>query len=210
MQKIKNIILDYGNVIFMIDFALVHQAFKNLGVKDVDNFFAHHGQDSLFDDFDKGSITVAEFRDGVRERAGKKDLTDAQIDQAWNSLLVGIPEGKHDVLNEIKKHYRTFLLSNNNELHYAHCMAELQEKYGIPNNDHFFEKCYYSHLIGKRKPDLAIFKQLIDEQELISNETLFIDDSPQHLEAAQRLGIRTELCTKERPLEKIIAELDLL
>lgn len=147
MQKIKNIILDYGNVIFMIDFALVHQAFKNLGVKDVDNFFAHHGQDSLFDDFDKGSITVAEFRDGVRERAGKKDLTDAQIDQAWNSLLVGIPEGKHDVLNEIKKHYRTFLLSNNNELHYAHCMAELQEKYGIPNNDHFFEKCYYSHLI---------------------------------------------------------------
>src|SRR5690606_40748067 len=92
MQKIKNIILDYGNVIFMIDFERVRQAFEDLGVKNVNDFFAHRGQDPLFDQFDKGEISVAEFRDGVRERAERGDLSDEQIDAAWNALLVGVPE----------------------------------------------------------------------------------------------------------------------
>ena len=61
MQKIKNIILDYGNVIFMIDFQRLKQAFTDLGIPNVDDVFAHSGQIALFDDFDKGRIG----KDGV-------------------------------------------------------------------------------------------------------------------------------------------------
>lgn len=210
MQKIKNIILDYGNVIFMIDFNRVHQAFEDIGVQNARTFFAHAGQDPLFDEFDRGAITAAEFRDGVRERSKQSHLTDEQIDLAWNSLLVGIPEGRHEILDRIKKRYRTFLLSNNNELHYAHCMGYLQKNCNIESNDHFFEKCYYSHLLGKRKPERDIFEQVLNEQGLDPKETLFIDDSPQHLQTAQQLGIHTELCTKDRPLEKILDDLNLI
>lgn len=210
MQKVKNIILDYGNVIFMIDFPRVRQAFMDLGIKNVDDFFAHHGQDSLFDAFDRGEITVAEFRDGVRAKAERPDLTDQQIDDAWNSLLLGVPEGKHEILEELKKNHRTFLCSNNNELHYAYCMNSLQEQYGIPDNEQFFERTYYSHLEGLRKPDTTIFERLLQENGLIAEETLFIDDSPQHLEGAAKLGIQTALCTKERPLEVLVKELNLI
>jgi len=209
MQKVKNVILDYGNVIFMIDFPKVRQAFMDLGIKNVDEFFGHHGQDSLFDAFDKGEISVPEFRDGVRKKADRYDLSDEQIDTAWNSLLIGVPEGKHEILENLRDNYRTFLCSNNNELHYAYCMNHIQEKYGVPTNDVFFERTYYSHLEGLRKPDAAIFERVLEQNNLIPEESLFIDDSPQHLEGAKKLGIQTVLCTKERPLEQIVADLKL-
>ena len=210
MLKFKNIILDYGNVIFMIDFMKVREAFINLGIKNVDDFFGHHGQDSLFDSFDKGNITISEFRNGVREKAGNNDLSDEEIDQAWNALLIGVPEGKHEILEALHQHYRTFLLSNNNELHYAFCMNHIYEKYGVSNNDEFFEKTYYSHMEGLRKPGKEIFERVLNENNLLPEETLFIDDSPQHLKAADELGINIVLCTKERPLESIVKDLNLL
>ena len=210
MQNIKNVILDYGNVIFMIDFPRVRQAFIDLGIQHVDDFFAHHGQDSLFDSFDRGEITAAEFRDGVREKANKPDLTDEQIDHAWNSLLIGVPEGKHEIMEQLNKRYRMFLLSNNNEIHYTYCMNHIKEVYGVEDNEQFFEKTYYSHLAGLRKPDLAIFELVLKENNLNPAETLFVDDSPQHLEGAKQLGIQTALCTKEHPLEAIVEEFRLL
>ncbi|WP_313259413.1 HAD family phosphatase [Sphingobacterium sp.] len=209
MQKVKNVILDYGNVIFMIDFPKVRQAFMDLGIKNVDEFFGHHGQDSLFDAFDKGEISVPEFRDGVRRKADRYDLSDEQIDTAWNSLLIGVPEGKHEILENLRDNYRTFLCSNNNELHYAYCMNHIQEKYGVPSNDVFFERTYYSHLEGLRKPDAAIFERVLEQNNLIPEESLFVDDSPQHLEGAKKLGIQTVLCSAERPLEQIVADLKL-
>ncbi|MBE8715111.1 HAD family hydrolase [Sphingobacterium hungaricum] len=209
MQKIKNIILDYGNVIFMIDFPTVRQSFIALGITNVDDFFAHHGQDSLFDAFDRGEISIAAFRQGVRDKAHRQDLSDEQIDQAWNSLLIGVPEGKHELLLQLKEKYRLFLLSNNNALHYEFCMKHIQDTYGVPDNSVFFEKAYYSHLMGKRKPDPAIFQQVIDEQHIVPEETLFIDDSPQHLASAEAMGFQTALCTETEDLAAIIKKLEL-
>ncbi|TYP94450.1 putative hydrolase of the HAD superfamily [Sphingobacterium allocomposti] len=209
MQKIKNIILDYGNVIFMIDFLRVRDSFISLGIKNVDSFFGHRSQDPLFDLFDRGEITAAQFREGIRMRTGRPDLTDEEIDAAWNTLLIGVPEGKHEVLAYLHKKYRCFLLSNNNEIHYQYCMNHIREKYGINDNSIFFEKTFYSHLVGLRKPDAAIFQEVVDQTGIVPDETLFIDDSPQHLEGAQRLGFRTALCTSEEPLEVLVKKFNL-
>ncbi|HLT88492.1 MAG TPA: HAD family phosphatase [Sphingobacterium sp.] len=209
MQKVKNIILDYGNVIFMIDFARVHEAFISLGIKNVDDFFGHRIQNPLFDAFDRGEINAAVFRDGIRERSNRPDLTDDQIDDAWNALLIGVPQGKHEILTYLQTKYRTFLLSNNNEIHYAYCMRHIQEKYGVPDNSVFFEKAYYSHLMGLRKPEKEIFEHIVADTGISPAETLFIDDSPQHLETAEKLGFCTALCSKEEPLEEIVRKLAL-
>lgn len=193
MQNIKNIIFDYGNVIFSIDFARVQQSFKALGISNVDEFFGHLQQDPIFDAFDRGQITAAQFRDRIREKANNPDLTDNEIDAAWNSILVGIAEGNHDLLLQLKDKYRTFLLSNINEIHYDFILKYLKKDFNFDSNDHLFEKIYYSHFTGKRKPEIAIFEQVLHENSLNPSETLFIDDSPQHLAAAQTLGIQTFL-----------------
>ncbi len=193
MQNIKNIIFDYGNVIFSIDFARVQRSFKALGISNVDEFFGHLQQDPIFDAFDRGQITAAQFRDRIRKKANNPDLTDDEIDAAWNSILVGIAEGNHDLLLQLKDKYRTFLLSNINEIHYDFILKYLKKDFNFDSNDHLFEKIYYSHFTGKRKPEIAIFEQVLQENNLDPTETLFIDDSPQHLAAAQTLGIQTFL-----------------
>jgi len=210
MQKIKNIILDYGNVIFMIDFAKLQKAFSQLGIPEDREIFAHHGQIALFDEFDKGIISPEEFREGIREITENPDLSDQQIDDAWNALLIGVPQGKHEILLKLKERYRTFLLSNNNAIHYAYCMDHIQQVYGIEDNSVFFEKAYYSHFMGMRKPNADIFLHVLHEQGLNPSETLFIDDSPQHLETATKLGMHTALCTKEEPLEVLVDKWQLI
>lgn len=210
MQKVKNIILDYGNVIFMIDFQRLKRAFLELGIPNVDEVFGHSGQIRLFDEFDKGKISSTEFREGLRALANRPLLSDEEVDAAWNALLIGVPAGKHELLTRLNDKYRTFLLSNNNEIHYAYCMEHIRQEYGVQDNSGFFEKTYYSHLMGMRKPDKEIFLQVLAENNLIPEETLFIDDSPQHLATAEELGMQVELCTSERPLEQIVRAYNLL
>ncbi len=206
LEGIKNIIFDYGNVIFTIDFKRTQKAFEDLGIKNVESFFAHKGHHSIFDQFEAGQTTAAEFRSGIRELVGNAGLTDEQIDSAWNSLLVGVMEGNHDLLLKLKSKYRTFLLSNINEIHLSFITHYLQKEFGLDGNDGFFEKIYYSHLVGKRKPNPAIFEQVLSENGLNPKETLFIDDSPQHLKPAGELGINTYLLTYPDSILKVFKD----
>ncbi len=205
MQNIKNIIFDYGNVIFSLDFQKGLQAWKELGIEDPAQFYTHKLQDPIFDGFEKGEVAVDEFRAYIRKKIGNAHLTDAQIDKAWNSLLLGIPDGNHELLLSLKPKYRTFLLSNINPIHYDYIMDYLKTGFGFDGNDHLFEKVYYSHLVGKRKPDAAIFEQVLEENNLNPAETLFIDDSPQHVATAQKLGIQTYLMASPDSIQKLFS-----
>lgn len=193
MQNIQNIIFDYGNVIFEIDFSRAQQAFTELGVSRVSELYGHRAQHTIFDDFDRGTITAAEFRAAVRKLSERPELTDTQIDQAWNALLIGVPDGNHELLLDVKNRYRTFLLSNNNEIHYQWILDYLQREHQLEDNSTFFQTAYYSHLMGMRKPDREIFDFVLENENLRPEETLFIDDSPQHIATAKSLGIQTHL-----------------
>ncbi len=202
MENIKNIIFDYGNVIFSLDFLRGQAAWKELGINNAADFFGHKQQDEIFDKFDRGEVTADQFRAYIRQKTGNPELADDQIDAAWNSMLLGIESGNHELLLSLKGKYRTFLLSNINEIHYGYIMNYLKTDFGFDSNDHIFEKTYYSHLTGKRKPEPAIFEMVLNENNLNPSETLFIDDSPQHLATAQKLGIQTFLMTAPDTLQQ--------
>ncbi|KQS35761.1 HAD family phosphatase [Pedobacter sp. Leaf194] len=197
MQNIKNIIFDYGNVIFDIDFRIAQDSFKKLGITNIENFFAHKAHNQLFDDFETGAISPAEFRAGIRDAAKKPELTDAEIDEAWNSLLIGTIQENHDLLLKVKEKYRTFLLSNNNEIHYDWIINYLKTTFKINNYDDYFEKAYFSQQMKLRKPNTNIFEQVLKENNLNPAETLFIDDSPQHIAGAEKVGLNTLLMTEK-------------
>lgn len=204
MQNIKNIIFDYGNVIFLLDFQKLREGWKNLSIDDPDKFFSHGIQDPIFDAFDRGLASTTEFRDYLRQKIGNPDLTDEKIDIAWNSLLIGVDEGTHELLAELNKKYRTFLLSNINPIHYEYIMNYLKSEFGFEGNDHLFEKTYYSHLIGIRKPDYSIFEKVLTENGLKAEETVFIDDIQANLDAAQALGIKTLLMKAPDTIQNLI------
>lgn len=203
---IKNIIFDYGNVIFDIDHQLTIQAFQDLGLQHDKGFFGHLQQNPLFDEFEKGNITPAQFRNEVRIIADQS-FSDEVIDKAWNTLLLGIRPGYLEYLLEVKSLFRTFLLSNNNEIHYNWINNYLQNEYNVANMSQFFEYDYYSHIMRMRKPNADIFEKVISDQQLNVQETLFIDDSPQHLETAKKLGFQTHLMLKTEDLRELLPKL---
>jgi putative hydrolase of the HAD superfamily len=124
--------------------------------------------------------------------------------------LIGVPDGNHDLLLKIKAQYPTFLLSNNNEIHYDWIMKYLKADFGLADNSSFFIKDYYSHLLRMRKPNHDIFEYVLDTHQLKPEETLFIDDSPQHLKTAQELGLQTYLMTAPDNLQLYFSKNGLL
>ena len=201
---IKNIIFDYGAVIFDIDHQLTIQAFKDIGLQAENDFFGHLTQNPIFDLFEKGEISEVEFRNSIRKLIPAQ-LTDQTIDEAWNKMLLGIPSGNLETLLLAKNNYRTFLLSNNNAIHYdwilKYLLAEFQLINGMAD---YFEKDYYSHLMGMRKPNADIFEFVLQAHGLNKSETLFIDDSPQHIATAKQIGLHTHLMLKEDQLLDIV------
>ncbi len=201
---IKNIIFDYGAVIFDIDHQLTIQAFKDIGLQTENDFFGHLAQNPIFDLFEKGEISSIEFRNSIRKLI-PTPLTDNDIDEAWNKMLLGIPSGNLETLLLAKNNYRTFLLSNNNAIHYdwilKYLLAEFQLVNGMAD---YFEKDYYSHLMGMRKPNADIFEFVLHAHGLNKSETLFIDDSPQHIATAKQIGLHTHLMLKEDQLLDIV------
>ena len=105
-------------------------------------------------------------------------------------------------ISQITARMPTFLLSNTNAIHLAHFNALLKRHAGEKDLSSFFRKVYLSHEIRMRKPDAEAFQLILDEQELDPASTLFIDDSPQHIESAGKLGLQTLHLTSIHVLEQ--------
>lgn len=187
-KKIKNIIFDLGGVILNIDYHLTINAFKALGLENFDTLFNQAKQVGVFDLLDKGLITPQGFRDEIRQITAS-NLTDEQINSAWNAMLLDFPPLRLELLRKVKSSYKIFLLSNTNAIHLEFYNQILHKTFGVDNLSVFFNREYYSHLIHMRKPDAEVFELILNENNLRPEETLFIDDSEQHVEGAKKLGI---------------------
>ncbi|MDG1175893.1 MAG: HAD family phosphatase [Flavobacteriales bacterium] len=196
LEGIKNIIFDLGGVILNIDYQITVEAFKKLGIDDFEEIFSQYKQSTLSDDFETGRITELEFYEGIKTISGK-DFTFEEYKNAWNALLLDLPKERINILKKLSEKYRLFLFSNTNETHYKEFVTKVESDFNT-----IFEKTYYSHQFGKRKPDSDSFLSILKENNLIIEETLFVDDSIQHIESANLLGIRT-LLIQEKPITEL-------
>lgn len=188
LSGIRNVIFDLGGVILNIDYHRTIAAFTALGIADFDAMYSQAAQSNLFDLLETGNCTPQEFRDGLKPflPAG---TTDAQIDNAWNALLEDLPAERLTLLAACKQRYQTFLLSNTNSIHYDQYIQDLEAAHGLADMNGLFHKVYLSHEVHLRKPDVVIFEHVLNDQQLKASETLFIDDSIQHIDAARKAGI---------------------
>ncbi len=184
-----SIIFDFGAVIIDIDYNKAKLSFEKLGVKKFDDLFSKAAQNNLFDNLEKGLISENEFRLEIKKYAGIQ-LQDEAIDAAWNSMLFSIPQARFTLLEQLSKQLPLYLLSNTNSIHERAFETQIDEQYGYKKFKSFFTKIYFSHHIHKRKPDLEIFQYVINENKLNPHTTLFIDDSPQHIEGAIKAGLQ--------------------
>src|SRR5690554_1000258 len=191
IPEVKNIIFDLGGVILDVDYSRPVEAFEKLGAKDFDEVFTQQHQDEFFSAFERGDITPSQFRKKLRKYL-PDEVTDEAIDDAWCTILGELPSDRIVLLKMLARmNYRLFLLSNTNSIHIRVFTAYLDQTYGKNLFKHLFEKVYYSSQMGLRKPSHEIFEFVLKENNLKASETLFIDDSIQHIEAAKKIGIQT-------------------
>ena len=183
------IIFDLGGVILNIDYHCTISAFKALGMEQFDRHFTQLRQEHLFDLYETGRITDAAFRQGIRPHL-RPEVTDDQIDDAWNAMLLNLPTERLELLRELGTGRRLFLLSNTNGIHIRAFQAQLLQTHGLPDLNEYFERVYLSYQMGLRKPDPTIFLKVCSDNNLAPAQTLFIDDSPQHVEGARMAGLR--------------------
>ena len=189
-EDIENIIFDLGGVILKIDLDMVKTGFISLGFKDLESDFELFKQNLIFEKFEKGQIEAQVFRNEIR-KACPKPFSDKQFDEVWNSMLHDFPKRNIKLLQQLKTKYNIFLLSNTNAIHYKYYTNKLNEQFGLESLDLLFNKAYYSHISGLRKPDIHFFNLLLEENKLIAEQTLFIDDLAENISAAQNMGIKT-------------------
>jgi HAD superfamily hydrolase (TIGR01509 family) len=209
MSEIKNIIFDLGGVIINLDINQTISEFNKLSKLSFETIYTQLQQSTIFDLFDKGRISENDFFLELKAFTQTTASTH-EFKQAWNAMLLDFPSNRLELLTKLKSHYRLFLLSNTNETHITEFERTLFEMHQYKNLEPFFEKVYYSCRMEMRKPDANIFESVLSENHLNASETIFIDDSPQHVEGALKVGIKAYLLPKEKEVEELIKELHLL
>jgi HAD superfamily hydrolase (TIGR01509 family) len=189
MEGIKNIIFDLGGVIINLDNQLTEDGFVSLGAKSFREYFGHGHAASFFKDYEAGKMDDREFIGALKELTGIT-ASDAEIVRAWNALLLDFPPERIQLLKELGKRYRIFLFSNTNAMHLAALRQIYQDTFGDNGLDGHFEKAYYSHILGLRKPDPESYRQILLENGLKASETLFVDDALINIEGAKAAGLK--------------------
>jgi putative hydrolase of the HAD superfamily len=187
-MQTKNIIFDLGGVLLNIDINKTREAYKAMGLQNIEEYFRLGHASSFFKDYEKGIISDNEFIDGIEKLTGGKN-NKQKITGAWNAMLLDFPRERVNWLKELKNKYRLFLFSNTNALHLISFQQSFQNVYGFPMDD-LFERAYYSHVVQVRKPDAAAYELVLNENRLLPAETVFIDDAIINVEAANKVSIR--------------------
>lgn len=204
-MNIKNIIFDFGGVILDIDPQLTVNEFTKLGFTDLNKVFTPEFTNDIIGKFERGILTPEVFRKKIKAFL-EIDITDQQLDYAWNSLLYDIPAERIEIIEKVKKNYQIFLLSNSNEIHYDLYVRDLQLRFGYREFDELFHKAYFSFDLHLLKPNPEIFEFIINQHGLISGETLFIDDNTENIEAAKKLGMKTHQLNKPERVRDIFKD----
>lgn len=196
----KAVIFDFGGVLINIDYQAPRRAFEALGYQSFGNSYSQAEQQEVFDWLETGQISPEKFYDEIRRLSGL-DISDMQIRNAWDSILLDLPDDRLVLLSQLKQAgISCFLLSNTNHLHIETIYQGLNAR-GISDFPANFSKVYLSYECGLRKPDEAFFNLLLEENQLDPKECLFIEDSVQHRESAKKLGIHApDHATNAHPL----------
>lgn len=191
-MQIKNIIFDLGGVLLDLDFHKTITGFNKFIADKNHHFDLSYFQAELLSQYEIGAVTTQHFRSEFKKQF-KIMMSDEEFNHAWNLMLINLPLERLQFLHNFKeeKQLRTFLFSNINELHFN----AVQSLFETNNLAESFRKCfdkeYYSHLLGKRKPHAEGFLHILEENQLRAEETVFIDDYLPNVEGAKKLGLHT-------------------
>ena len=188
---IKTVIFDMGGVIVDVQRDRAVRNFKAIGVSDADSLIDSYHHKGIFIDIENGDIDASEFCHLLCQHTGR-EIAREDIESAWKSIIDVPAEYKLEYLHELRKTHKVFLLSNNNPILMDWACAPGFTASGNALSD-YFDKLYISYRMKCTKPDLQIYKMMIEDSGITPSEALFIDDSEANINAAKECGLQVYL-----------------
>lgn len=179
MRK-KWFLFDIGNVLIRLDYEGVLEGVRKDTAATRDEIITALGR--ILPDFERGWIGFDDVYDHMRKRVGYLG-SEASLRKLWLSLLASPVDGIEELLERVREEYSVGYLSNCNSLH-AEVIAK---RFGVLFRKD--EPIVYSHECEAVKPDLAIYRKMLDRLEAEASEVIFVDDLLENVRAAQSLGI---------------------
>ncbi|WP_245833615.1 HAD family hydrolase [Nonlabens spongiae] len=179
-MPIKNIIFDFGDVFVNLD--------KTYVSRQLDSYSVHESGRRALDRLNKlyevGSNSTKEFLNSLHEAIPQ--LNSQQLKEIWNGMLLDFPTNRLDFLVTLsrKRTHKIFLLSNTNDLHIENIKENMGADFETFKNA--FDGFYLSHEIGLRKPNTDIYEFVLNKNNIKAEDTLFIDDTVENTDAANK------------------------
>lgn len=189
---VKNLMFDLGGVIMDIRRENCVEAFRKLGMAEAGSYLGEYSQAGPFEGIENGEYSVDDFHREIRAIIGRDEITDQEIDNAFQAFLLGIPAHRLDELEKLHGRYGMYLLSNTNPIMWNDMIDAEFRKCGR-SIDYYFDGMVTSFEARAMKPDPTIFRTAVEKFGIRPEETLFFDDSQKNLDAASKLGFRTLL-----------------
>ncbi len=196
---IRHMLLDFGGVLFEIDFDRMQRRMAAMRPGNSPIDYAKESQHEAFTLLETGRIDGQEFAAQLKAAYALSGSIDDIID-TWNYLLVGVYPGREQWVEKLAQSYDLALLSNTNAVHF--------EAFAGPSAGVFapMRHIFLSYEMGMRKPNDDIYLTALETMGWQAEETLFVDDSRQNIEAAARLGIQTYWIEQASDFERMAAQ----
>lgn len=206
LEGIKNIVFDIGGVLIDLDKQKCSNAFKQIGFEDIDNYLDYYCPVALFNDLERGKITVNEACNQIRTIM-HREVTNEQIRHAYTQFLDGAPVERLRAIKALRDNgINTYALSNISDLLYPYIRDVLFRQDGLTERD-YFVKAYLSYEMHALKPDREIFEMMIADSGMLPEQTLYIDDSPRNIDTARELGFNVYMPAPREDFTHIFDEI---
>lgn len=197
---IDTIIFDMGMV--LVDFRW-KKLFAEMGLSGerFDRLARATVLDPVWNEFDRGVWTEDEMCEAfIKNDPGMEKEIRQLMNETFPGILRKFPYTDEWIDSLKKKGYRLMILSNFSEKALRECADELGyiEKVDDP---------VISCKIKMIKPDPEIFQYVLDNYGIVPENTVFIDDNEDNINAAKAFGLNTVLFTDKASADVKLAEL---
>lgn len=197
MQTIRALFWDLGGV--LLSNAWDHEE-RDLAVErfllNKTEFEARHKE--LLLAFEEGKLTLDDYVNRAVFCA-PRSFSREEFKQFMFSLSRPKPQSL-ELARELSQKYRMAVINNEsrelNQYRIQH--FHLAEIFHL-----FISSCF----VGLRKPDLAIFRLALDLTQYSAEECCFIDDRPENLAGAEKIGLKTVLAKDAQQLRRDLQSL---
>ncbi len=186
---IKKIVFDLGGVFLKLNREKACKRFYDLGITNIEELLDPYLQKGCFLAIEDGRMDKESFAKELSQIAGRT-ISQEEIMNAYLGFIEEIEAYKFDFVEELRKKYPIYILSNTN----PYIMDLAESANFLPSGKRlsdFCERKFASCEMGLVKPNKEIFLQMIDDAGLIPEETLFIDDGAKNIATAKELGFQT-------------------